>query len=341
MSEFDPVYRITPLLLRSIKQIAVLIHDLNKLVVAAPVLAELQTEAKTLSTFASTSIEGNPLPLTEVRRLLENRPDQVRESEREVLNYNRALTTLNEDLQRPFTKTLLLNIHKMVTSDLLPPHQSGRFRQEPVVVYEPRSKAIAYLPPDYQEVEPLMDQLAQFVQANRGTLDALLLAGIFHKQFVVIHPFVDGNGRTARLATKLLLAGLGLDTFNLLSFENYYNQNVSKYFERVGVYGNYDELVEQLDFTQWLEYFADGILDELYRLQKQIAQRQSSPKTELEAHHRQILQLIDEKGFATDKDYAQVTDRAKATRILDFNKLIELDIIVREGSGRGTYYRRK
>ena len=55
------------------------------------------------------------------------------------------------------------------------------------------------------------------------------------KQFVIIHPFMDGNGGTTRLLTKVILAGMGIDTFNLFSFENYYNRNVTGYFGNLGI----------------------------------------------------------------------------------------------------------
>ena len=171
-----------------------------------------------------------------------------------------------------------------------------------------------------------------------------MLAGIFHKQFVIIHPFVDGNGRTARLATNILLARLGVNLFPLLSFENYYNQNVTRYFQMVGLFGDYYELAPTIDFTPWLEYFAEGILDELRRLSDQLEQQarhQKTPQTSLTSYHKQILDYIDEHGFITDKVYAGLTERAKATRSLDFRKLIELGLIERMGRGRNTYYRRR
>ncbi len=185
-----------------------------------------------------------------------------------------------------------------------------------------------------------MDGLLRFVQTNRQTLDPLLLAGLFHKQMVIIHPFMDGNGRSTRLATKLLLAGLGLNLFHLFSLENYYNQNVTRYFQQVGLLGDYYELAPQLDFTPWLTYFAEGILDELRRVQKQLGQIQLSPQTRLQPYHQTILDYVDAHGFITDRDYAQLTDRAKATRTLDFNKLIALGLLVRQGKGRQTHYRR-
>ena len=136
------------------------------------------------------------------------------------------------------------------------------------MVNDPRTGNPIYLPPDVEDVKPLMKNLVDFISEHRDQIDALILAGIFHKQMVIIHPFMDGNGRTTRLATKVLLAEMGLDTFNLFSFENFYNKNVTRYFQTVGEFGNYYDLVEQIDFTPWLEYFTEGLIDELLRVQK-------------------------------------------------------------------------
>ena len=340
MNLFAPQYNISPPLLAMIKRITVLVHELNQQAVPDVIVMEMQSEARAVSTYASTSIEGNPLPLTEVKRLLKQRPAHLQQSEREVLNYNRVLSDLNQQLDAPFSAALIQQIQAAVMAELLPAHQLGRWRQEAVVVYDPRQQEVVYLPPNYEDVPALMEALIAFVQVNQNNLDPLLLAGLFHKQMAVIHPFMDGNGRTARLATKLLLAGLGLNTFNLFSFENYYNQNVTRYFQNVGLFGDYYELAPQLDFTPWLIYFAEGILDELWRVQKQLAQSQMSPATRLRPYHHLILDYIDQHGFITDRDYTQLTDRAKATRTADFNKLIELGLIVRQGKGRSTHYRR-
>jgi Fic family protein len=341
---FEPKYQVSPQLLDTIKRIVVLVHELNKQQVGDVVLAQLRSEAQATSAYASTAIEGNPLPLTEVKRLLKSRPEHIRQSEREVLNYNQALLWLYQHQQFALAPTLLCELHRQVMAGLLPNELVGRWRREPVVVRDPRTGGAVYLAPDHQDVERLVDDLMAFVEAQRNVLDPLLLAGLFHKQCVIIHPFVDGNGRTTRLATNILLAGLGINFFPLLSFENYYNQNVTRYFQMVGVFGDYYELAPNLDFTPWLEYFAEGILDELLRLAQVLERRHgpgaSSPAERLEVHHRLILAIIDEQGFVTDRDYAQRTARAKATRSLDFRKLIELGLIVRRGRGRSIYYQR-
>lgn len=339
---FFPKYTITDVLLANIKRINTLVSQLNNRRFLNVVLLELERTAREVSSYASTSIEGNPLPLSEVKKILKSKPVHIRESEKEVLNYNQALQDLNKELEERRVKLsldLILKIQKQITDDLLPQYESGHLRQQPVQVKDPRSGQIKYLPLDVKDVEPLMKDLIEFVNSNRDKIDPLILAGLFHKQMVLIHPFTDGNGRTTRLATKLLLAEMGLNTFNLFSFENYYNQNVTRYFEKVGEFGNYYDLISHgIDFTPWLEYFTEGIIDELLRVQKLLPEIATSPETELKSYHLKMLDFIREKGFITDNDYAKLSDRAKATRTKDFNKLIDLGLIERKGKGRATYY---
>ena len=342
---FLPRYTITEQLLSNIKRVNALIRDLNDRRFPKVVLAEFERTARAVSTYASTSIEGNPLPLTEVKKVLKSAPTHIRDSEKEILNYNRALENLNTLLQSghlkitlKITLKLILTVHTQVTEKLLPSYESGRLRKKPVVVHDPRTTNVVYLPPDAEKVEELMTDLVRFVHTHSSTIDPLILAGIFHKQIVIIHPFIDGNGRTARLTTKVLLAKMGLDTFNLFSFENYYNQNVTRYFRTVGEHGDYNELESSVDFTQWLEYFTGGLIDELLRVQKLLPEVGTTPQTRLESHHLKMVKYLEEHGYIRDRDYAQLTNRAKATRTLDFQKLLDLGLIERKGGGRSTHY---
>ena len=338
---FLPKYTITNRLLANIKRVNSLVSELNNRRFPNIVLLGLEKAAREVSAHASTSIEGNPLPLTEVKKILKSRPANVRESEKEVLNYNEALRYLNNRLQKDhlaLSLDLILEIHKSIMKDLLPRQDVGRLRNKPVIVNDPRTGQTIYLPPDAVEVKPLLTDLIDFIKAKRKEIDSLLLSGIFHKQMVLVHPFMDGNGRTTRLATKILLAEMGLNTFNLFSFENYYNKNVARYFKYVGEQGDYNELKGHIDFTLWLEYFTEGIIDELLRVGQILPQVGISPDTRLQEHHHKILDFINKNGFIKDSDYAKLVDRARATRILDFQKLVELGILDRKGKGKATYY---
>lgn len=341
---FNPKYTITNKLLGNIKRIAEIVTELNSRSFSSVVLVEMQRRAREISAYSSTSIEGNPLPLTDVKKILKNSPAHVRDSEREVLNYNQALIELDDLIRKQnvvFSIDLLQRIQKTVTAGIIEKNRWGKIRKEPVFVNDPQTGQTAYLPPEHEDVIPLLEEMFDFLKKNAREIDPLILAGIFHKQFVIIHPFIDGNGRTARLATKALLAKMGLDTFNLFSFENYYNQNVTKYFEMVGALGNYYDLKDRIDFTSWLEYFTDGIIDELLRVKKEMEKETATPETTLRDYHQKILNYIREKGFITDREYSKLTKRAKPTRNLDFRKLIDLGLIVKAGKGKATYYKFK
>ncbi len=341
---FKPIYSITNKLLANIKQINSIVFELNNRRFPEVVLYELERRAREISTYASTSIEGNPLPLTDVKQILKTQPKNLRSSEQEVINYNKVLEELNKNLKKDFVNfhlDLTLSIHKKLVNKLVPKYQLGKLRVEPVFVNNPKTGKTVYWPPDHKDVPQLMNDLMNFIIRSKGAIDSLIIAGIFHKQFVVIHPFMDGNGRTARLSTKVILADMGLNTFNLLSFENYYNRNVTNYFNNVGVLDNYYDIVDSINFTNWLEYYTDGIIDELLRVKKLLPEVSVSPKTELLAYHKKILEFIGEKGYISDRDYVKLTNRAKATRSLDFKKLIDIGLIERKGKGRATYYKLK
>ena len=338
---FQPQYTITNKLLANIKRVNSLVSELNNKRFPNVVFLELERNACEVSTYASVSIEGNPLPLTEVKKILKLKPVHIRDSEKEVLNYNQALQDLNGKLAEGTIKLslgLILKIQKQITVGLLPSFESGKLREKAVVVNDPRTKQVVYLPPNVEDVAPLLESLIKFIGKNTNIIDPLIIAGVFHKQLVIIHPFMDGNGRTTRLATKVLLASMGLDTFNLFSFENYFNKNVTRYFQTVGEFGNYYEIVRGIDFTYWLEYFTEGIIDELLRVGKLLPEAAVSPNDQMQPYHQKMLEYIGEKGFIADSTYAKLVKRAKATRALDFKKLIELGMIERKGKGRATYY---
>jgi len=97
---FTPRFTFSDDLISNIKKIAVISAELNNRSFTGTVLATFEQKANSLSAHASTSIEGNPLPLTEVKRLLKSKPENIRDTEREVLNYNRILEKLNEKIRK-------------------------------------------------------------------------------------------------------------------------------------------------------------------------------------------------------------------------------------------------
>ena len=339
---WKPKYTITDKLLLTIREIGEAIGEIKSFGMTQKTLARLELEARELSSYASTSIEGNPLPLTDVKRLLKNKKVHVRDTEREVLNYNKALQALYTSVcSGKFTLNLttLKETQKQIVDGLMDnPEDCGHIRQAPVVIRNPRKiDEIIFIPPDAKDVTALLNEMNDYVNTHFGKIDSIILAGLFHRQYVIIHPFMDGNGRTARLLTTAILGKTGLDLFEIFSFENYYNQNITRYFKAVGLEGDYYELKDSIDFTHWLEYFADGILDELRRIRKTLPETMLPPPR-LEPHHKQILDYITEHGSITQREYGSITTRSLAARKLDFEKLLDLGLIESKGTGRGTYY---
>ena len=327
---FKPHYHISPRLLAAIKQTTIQVHELNKQHLAGGASAALQKEALPLAVAAATGFVA-----------IDAAAMDAGSDERAALNYGQALLELGESSAADFDLGLLLRIHYRISKGLLPEEQCGRLRREATTAGDPGSDQNDYGPPEPRTLPALLRELVAFVQENRATLDPLLLAGLFHKQLLLIQPFAGDNGPTAWLATRILLSGIELKTFNLLAVGGGFRQDRAGYLTALGARGNYYAMVGTLDFTEWLEHFAEGVLADLTALEGWQRQRQASPATALLAHHQALLAYIDEHGFITDKQYAHFTERAKATRSLDFKKLMELGLLIREGKGRGTFYRRK
>lgn len=340
--KWTPKYTISNKLLSTTREIGESLGELKSFHLTDQDLAKLEIEARALSSYASTSIEGNPLPLTDVKRLLKTQKENVRDTEREVLNYNKVLQSLYADVRSGKFKLnikALEKIQRQVIDGLMDnPSHCGALRKAPVIIRNPRKiDEIVFIPPGSNDVRKLTGELLKFIESNIGNIDPIILAGIFHRQCVIIHPFLDGNGRTTRLLTTAILGKAGLDLFEIFSFENYYNRNITRYFKAVGLEGDYYDLKDDIDFSAWLEYFADGILDELRRVRKTLPE-QSAAKPRLEPHHRQILHYIEQHGSITQREYGTISPRSLASRKLDFDKLIKQNLIKAEGIGRGTYY---
>lgn len=338
--KWQPKYTITDKLIVTMRRIGESIGEIKALGLSPNMLAQLEQEARELSTHASTSIEGNPLPLTDIKRLLKANPSHIRDTEREILNYNAALRSIHTNVNSGLFQLDIPTMEKVqatvVEGLMLNPDHVGKMRKEPVLLRDPRDpNAIVFIPPDHKDVPRLTECLIAFVNEHRGRIDPIILAGLFHRQLVIIHPFLDGNGRTTRLLTTAILGQGGLDIFEIFAFENYYNRNVSKYFQVVGLQGDYYECETGIDFTIWLEYFADGILDELRRVRGTIP---AQPAVRLEEHHRRLLAYIDEHGSISQREYGLISNRSLAARKQDFQKLLVHELIERKGGGRSIYY---
>ena len=139
---WTPKYNITDKLLFTMREIGEVIGEVKSYQLSGKVLARLELDARQLSTHASTSIEGNPLALTDVKRVLKSNKEHIRDTEREVLNYNLALQVLYSSVRKGTFKlniSTLEKTQKQVVDGLMDnPADCGRLRQAPVLIRNPR-----------------------------------------------------------------------------------------------------------------------------------------------------------------------------------------------------------
>lgn len=171
----------------------------------ADAVKKLHEEIRLLHTYHSNAIEGNTLTLPETKLVLEEGITIGGKSLREHLeatNNARAFDLLENMAKKKKTidHVVIQHIHEVVTTGIL--EDAGKYRTSNV-----RITGAAKTPPDWSKVTRLMDELVEKVAQNKR--NPVEVAALLHHGFVMIHPFIDGNGRVARLLTNLYLIARG------------------------------------------------------------------------------------------------------------------------------------
>ena len=153
--------------------------------------------------------------------------------EQEVRNYFLALNLLEEKLKtkEPFSKKLLLEVQAMVEKGASKEKIGLRGALPPGVlfaVYDSETGTPEYIPPEYTDIPALLDELVAYV--NTTDDHPLIIAAVVHYQLVTIHPFEDGNGRTARLMSGYILDFYGYGFNGIGSLEEYFAYDSDEYF---------------------------------------------------------------------------------------------------------------
>ena len=157
-----------------------------------------------------------------------------------------------------------------------------------------------------------------------------------------IHPFIDGNGRTARLFAALILYRSGFDHRRFFALDDYYDEDRQSYYEALKTAQQNDG-----DGTKWLEYFTEGVLVSVNRVKEIIERLELTPKEagaeqiELTSKQIKILERIKENGRVTNKDLRAMFPISRQAVLKEILKLVEADIIELVGKGRGAYYKIK
>jgi len=143
----------------------------------------------------------------------------------------------------------------------------GNYRRIQNYVVNSITREVIYTPPPPFEVPHLMREFAEWLNET-GDISPILVAGISQFQLVHIHPFIDGNGRTARLLSTMILYKTGYDFKRLFTISEYYDKDRPAYYKAIQSVRKNNK-----DMTAWLEYFVDGLraqMAEIYEKGRQI-----------------------------------------------------------------------
>lgn len=313
---FDPRFRITGKVAKALMAIEADRQVVATLPLTAPMLDSLRRTARLLSTHFSTQIEGNQLSPSQVQAVVEgegNFPGRERD-EAEVRHYFAALEHVEKlgGEPAPLTEAEVRTIHGLVMTGRAKP---TRYRDGQNVIRDARTGRTVYMPPEAKDVPGLMKDLVRWVNAAvaEGELPVPVVAALAHYQFATIHPYFDGNGRTARLMTNLLLHRSGYGLNGIYSLEEYYAANLDGYYAglAVGDSHNYYLGRAEADVTAFVAYFCLGMADAFARVRaraeeasRQDALDQTPALRELSPQQRQALGLFLRMKEVTRNDVA-------------------------------------
>jgi len=280
------------------------------------VLANLRHTARLSATHYSTQIEGNRLTQAQVIEALAGAHFPGRErDEAEVRNYYRALERV-EALAAKTDRIQELELRKIHGLMMAGKATPSPYRDGQNVIRESGSGGIVYMPPEAADVPALMADLFGWIEAQLRTneLPAPLIGAIAHCQYATIHPYYDGNGRTARLLTTLVLHRAGYGLKGIYSLDEHYARDLDAYYSAltVGPSHNYYLGRAEADITGFLKYFCDSMADAVSAVRAEAARSAarggrdaSSSLRSLDPRQRRVLELFRDHAVATTAEIAQ------------------------------------
>ncbi len=376
--KFNPVYSITSKVANCLMKIEAAKEKILYLPLTPTVLVSLRETAKLYTTHYSTMIEGNRLEPDQIKVILEKWESHIpskketsieefkkysatlrkalvheghfpgrERDENEVKGYYAALTQVEQWAAKgnPITEKMIQTIHALVMADGRTKIKPTPYRDGQNVIRDGQTKAIVYMPPESKDVASLMKEMVSWIN-SAGEIPQPIVAAISHYQFATIHPYYDGNGRTARLLTTFILHLGGYDLKGLYSLEEYYARNLGGYYEAIsiGESHNYYEGRAESDITRWVEYFIEGmafsfekVLNSMSKVGIQGVQDQSALIRKLEPRQRKVLSLFQEFDTVTSKQIGELfgfKPRTSAKICHEWAESGFLEVVDRSNKGR-------
>lgn len=263
---FAPKFAITNAMTADLALIERAVGFLNAAQLSENWINDMQASALTLEAHHSTHIEGTQLTLEQSTELLAGKrvPEADPDDVRELLNYREAFDLVAEYIGsgEPITEALIREIHKCLVQGVRGGSATpGQYRLGQNYIVNSVTRETMYTPPPAHDVQPLMNDLVNWLNSDTS-INTVLVSGIAQFQFVHIHPFIDGNGRTARLLATLVLYRGGYDFKRLFTVSEFYDRNRTAYYDALQSVRDHG-----MDMTSWLEYYVKGLSTQMQEVQ--------------------------------------------------------------------------
>ena len=335
---FKPNFKYTDDMVNNLLEI----QSTRDFIVNAPIIVEmeisLKREALLKSVHHSTAIEGNPLTLDQVDSISKGiEINAQKKAEQEVLNYLNVLENLDKYSENgKITEKTILQLHEDITHYTLEyTYLEGQYRTIPVHVVNNKG-GIVFTPPHVNLIHEEMKNLVEWINHDVN-LNPVIVAGIIHYEFVRIHPFIDGNGRTGRTLAALFIYLKNFDVDRFFTLDEYYDNDKQSYYDALNSVDS-----ETQDLTNWLDYFLEGFKISINEIKDQILlfspDKIGEQKINIANKYRKILEHMHLKGSITNSEVQRLLNISRQGAYKDLKYLIDNDIVDKKGGSRSTYY---
>lgn len=348
---YQPKYTITNRILLNIGKIEAAKEVIENAPLVPSFEKRFQSDAVVRTVHHGTHIEGNDLSLLQTRKILEGESIFAKHRDiQEVINYRNVVELLDELAFKKggYEIEMLTEIHSFTTDKLVSDEEKGVFRKVQVVVKNEDTGEVILRPPAFVEVPHLIGKLVEFLNSEYAKqIHPVILAGIVHYYLVAVHPFVEGNGRTARAFATLVLIKSGYDIKRFFSLEEHFDADPLAYYQALSEVDKQSEDVRERDLTNWLEYFTGVVAVELEKVKERVRRISLDSRLKLKVgtqvalteRQMRLIEYISDRGGAGMSELRNVLKMVSEDTILrDLRVLLEKGIIKKEGSTKASRY---
>lgn len=346
---YEPNIKLTAKLTNSLNEVEA-IRDLLRTIPVLPIVEEpIQRRALVETVYYTARIEGNPLDIRAAERLRERQVSKPKaDSEQEFMNLYEVMKFISYIADQgniPIDEEVIKQIHTFVVRDIPSQGSPGVYKTKPNEIIDQSTGVHVYLPPSPGDTPRLMSDLSSWLSQGRLAFHPIITAGLAPLELAAIHPFDNGNGRTARALADLILYRYGYTFRRLFSWVRQVGLDMGTYHQKLREACG-SEYEVNANPTVWLEYFTESIekslaelKPELYKIREAFVETYNlGAKAGLSSDQVEALVFAEINGSVTTAEYMRAKTLSRSTIVKRLNELVQLGFLRVEGKGRSVRY---